>query len=104
KFRDELQQVQAAYFVVCLTMKEDTPENRQVVEAYLKPLADVKEPVSQGLFAGALNHDKLGVVWRFLLKNAKEEEDSPMAEGDWRNWEGIRDWANAFAAQAIRVP
>jgi menaquinone-dependent protoporphyrinogen oxidase len=64
RFRSYLQNIETSYFVVCLTMKEDTPENRQTVEGYLKPLVEIKTPVSTGLFAGVVAYDKLGFVIR----------------------------------------
>ena len=38
KNRKALSRVPVAYFVVCLTMKDDTEENRRTVEAYLEPV------------------------------------------------------------------
>ena len=39
KHREELERIPVAYFVVCLTMKEDTEEHRATVSGYLQPLA-----------------------------------------------------------------
>ncbi|NIN65957.1 MAG: flavodoxin, partial [Anaerolineae bacterium] len=38
KYQEALSQVPVAYFVVCMTMKDDTEENRRTVEAYLDPV------------------------------------------------------------------
>lgn len=49
-----------AYFVVCLTMAEDTTENREARLAYLEPLRKATpevKPVVIGLFAGAVLND-----------------------------------------------
>ena len=54
-----------AYFVVCATMMEDTPEHRETVLAYLDPLRAIKEPVSIGLFAGAYDPATVNVFFRW---------------------------------------
>ena len=86
-----LSQIPVAYFVVCLTMKEDTEENRCMVEGYLKPLLerfpDV-QPVSMGLLAGAVDLEKIPFIMRLILKLRK------VPAGDFRDWEAIRAWAN----------
>jgi len=89
KKRKALSQVPVSYFVVCLTMQDDTEENRRTVEAYLDPVREMVEPVDVGLFAGALDCDKLGFPWGPMMRRAKDE----FAEGDFRDWEAIRAWA-----------
>ncbi|OQY21531.1 MAG: hypothetical protein B6I35_08255 [Anaerolineaceae bacterium 4572_32.2] len=54
-----LSRVPVAYFVVCLTMKDDTEENRRTVAAYLDPVREMVQPVEVGLFAGAMNYSEL---------------------------------------------
>jgi len=90
KNREALSQVPMAYFVVCLTMKDDTEENRSTVAAYLDPLRELVEPVEVGLFAGAINPGKLSLPERMILKAMK------ISEADYRDWEAIRSWARAL--------
>jgi len=87
--RGALSQVPVAYFVVCITMKDDTEENRRTVEAYLDPVREIVEPVDVGLFAGAIDYDKLGFPWSRMMKAAKDT----VPEGDFRDWEAIGAWA-----------
>jgi len=95
RHRQALSKVPVAYFVVCLTMREDTEENRRTVEAYLdkvrKRVPEV-QPVDVGLFAGAVltegeNYDKLPWLMRLVIKVMGSRA------GDYRDWEAIRDWA-----------
>jgi menaquinone-dependent protoporphyrinogen oxidase len=94
KHRRELSRMPVAYFVVCLTMKEDTPENRRAAEAYLDPLrkkAPEVQPVDVGLFAGAVlaegeDYERLFPLTRLIVK-------AMSGEGDHRDWEAIRAWA-----------
>jgi menaquinone-dependent protoporphyrinogen oxidase len=81
-----------AYFVVCLTMKENTAENRSTVMAYLDPVrkeAPKIQPVAVGLFPGALDFSKLSFVDKTVLK-AKGA-----SEGDYRDWPAVKAWASA---------
>jgi menaquinone-dependent protoporphyrinogen oxidase len=86
RFRSDLQSLPTAYFVVCMTMKDDTPQNRETVEGYLKPLIDIRTPFSTGLFAGVMDPERLGFIWRQLMRNVER--------GDYRKWDAIRAWAN----------
>lgn len=90
KHRQALSIVPVAYFVVCMTMKEDTPENRRTVEAYLDTLrGEVSEvqAVDVGLFGGVVDYKKLPLLLRLMLKVMKTPQ------GDFRDWEAIREWA-----------
>ena len=88
-----------AYFVVCLTMKEDTGENRRKSAAFLdKVRAEVPEvePVSVGLFGGAVfsegeGYASLSFPLRLVVKAMARER------GDYRDWEAIRTWAQSLA-------
>lgn len=80
-----------AYFVVCLTMAEDTEENRREVETYVDQMrqkAPQVQPVDVGLFAGKMDLQTLPWLLRLLLKAMKRDE-----EGDFRDWDAIRAWA-----------
>lgn len=94
KHRQALSQVPVAYFVVCLTMTEDTEGNRREAEGYLdKVRQKVPEvqPVDVGLFAGAVltegeDYEKLSWFMRLMLRVMSKE-------GDHRDWDAIRNWA-----------
>jgi menaquinone-dependent protoporphyrinogen oxidase len=98
RHRQALSQMPVAYFVVCLTMAEDTPENRQTTLAYLDPLrkaAPEVEPVDIGLFAGAVLDDteefkRLFPGLKFVAKAMARDMD------DHRDWEAIRAWATGL--------
>jgi menaquinone-dependent protoporphyrinogen oxidase len=90
-----LSKLPTAYFTVCLTLKDDTPENRTIVQAYSKPLRDLLLPVTEGWFAGAMDYSKLGKLLRWMFKHSK---DSP-PEGDFRDWTAIRAWAGELSTK-----
>jgi menaquinone-dependent protoporphyrinogen oxidase len=91
--RAELKRLPVAYFVVCMTMQEDTPENRAEANSYLDPLRSAVKPVEVGLFAGEVDYSKLGAGTRLMARMA----DLPA--GDYRDWTAIETWARALAAK-----
>jgi menaquinone-dependent protoporphyrinogen oxidase len=95
RHRQALGRLPVAYFVVCLTMAEDTPENRQTALAYLEPLrkaAPEVEPVDTGLFSGAVLNDTeefkhLFLFYKFVAGAMAKNQP------DHRDWDAIRAWA-----------
>jgi menaquinone-dependent protoporphyrinogen oxidase len=90
--RAELSRLPVAYFVTCLTLTSNTVENRATVDAYLDPVRAILRPVSVGLFAGALDLNKLSFLNRLMLKAAKTPE------GDFRKWDEIHLWGESLQA------
>ena len=98
KHRDDLSRMPAAYFVVCNTMKDDTPENRKKTLAYLDPVRKAVpniEPVDTGLFAGVIDFSKLSFMDKSMLKM------KGASEGDFRDWAAIKKWAADIAPMLI---
>lgn len=95
RHRKTLREHPVTYFVVCLTMKEDTLENRETASGYLNPLRELVPEaagVESGLFAGAVlaegeDFENLFPLLRIPIRAMAEDE------GDSRDWEAIREWA-----------
>lgn len=85
-----LAQKKFSAFIVCLTLKDDTEENRQTVNAYLDPVRALVKPSSEGLFAGVLNTGKLPLFERLMIRVMKAPE------GDYRDWGAIQSWAGSL--------
>ena len=88
--RGVLGQIPVVYFLVCMTMRDPTQENRRKVLAYLDPvLKEVPQvkPVEIGTFAGALHYSNVSLPWKVFLKL------KGVPEGDFRQWDVIRPWA-----------
>ena len=85
KHRKALSQVPTAYFLVCLTMGEETPENIQKATDYAKPMVKIRQPVSLGLFGGCINHEKMTDFFGKSMKSIPEQ--------DHRDWDAIQAWA-----------
>jgi menaquinone-dependent protoporphyrinogen IX oxidase len=85
-----------AIFTVCMTMAMKGAEKyRQGVLEWMEPVRRIVRPVKEGLFAG-----------RLKLKDIKSTGDrikfrisiwtGVWKEGDHRNWEEIRKWAESL--------
>ncbi len=86
-----------AYFLVSGTLRQDTPEVRQEVQAYLDPVRQILEPKSLGMFAGKIDPGTLSFLDRTIMQMMK----SP--SGDWRNWEAIRSWTRELQPVLIQA-
>jgi menaquinone-dependent protoporphyrinogen oxidase len=103
RHRGALSGMPVAYFVVCLTMAEDTEENRRTAMSYLKPLREAApgvEPVDIGLLGGAVLDDteefrQLFPFFRFIARSMADD----MA--DHRDWEAIRRWAQGLRSLLV---
>lgn len=93
RHRKGLSKLPVAYFVVCLTMKDDTEESRSQVLRYLDRVLDgvpEVEPVDMGLFAGAVmtegvEYERMVLPMQMVLKTMEDE-------GDHRDWSSIQAW------------
>jgi menaquinone-dependent protoporphyrinogen oxidase len=99
KHQSELNVIPTAYFVVCMTMKDNTPENHKTVDAYLEPLREQVKPVDVGLFAGKMDYSKLGLFSRIAVKNFVK-----VPEGDFRDWDAIKAWSKALLPKLAGKP
>lgn len=92
KFREAIKNKPVAYFIVCLLTKDDNEKTRSQALEYLKPLLEIKEPVSVGLFGGKMDYSRLSFIWCILFKGK-------IPEGDFRDWQKITDWADNLGKQ-----
>jgi menaquinone-dependent protoporphyrinogen oxidase len=90
--QEQLRQIPTAFFTVCMTLKDDTDENRETVHAYLEPIRDLVQPRMEGYFAGAMQYDKVSRPTRWLMRAM----DVP--EGDFRRWDRIDQWAGSLSS------
>lgn len=93
-----LQHKPTSVFLVCLTMKDDTEDNRAAVQAYLNLVRALITPAHEAVFPGAMIIKNLGVVERMMMKAMK----SP--EGDYRRWEEVDAWAEGLVEDFLPDP
>ena len=84
--RTRLNTIPVFYFTVCLTLKENSAENREIVKLYSHEAKKEVNPRQEGLFAGRVDFTKIPFPDRLILKLGKT------VEGDFRQWNLIRFW------------
>jgi len=87
-----------AAFLVCMTLSMRSGEKyRPHVATWLEPVRALVKPVSEGLFAGALDIKRLPSAsdrFKFRLSVLF----GAWKEGDHRDWDAIRRWAQTLPA------
>jgi menaquinone-dependent protoporphyrinogen oxidase len=99
--RAELSRKPFAAFLVCMTLairaelKVSNGDYRQQVAAWLDPVCALVRPVSKGLFAGTLDTHKIKSLGD-RLKFRMSVLMGVWSEGDHRDWNAIRAWAESL--------
>jgi menaquinone-dependent protoporphyrinogen oxidase len=98
----ELRRKPFAIFLVCMTLAMRNGETyRPFVADYMAPVRALVQPVSQGLFAGALDIRKVpSAADRFKFRLSVLF--GIWKESDHRNWEAIRAWAESLRSQLMK--
>ena len=86
--REALSRMPVAFFTGCLTMQEDTEENRRKSAEFSQSVRELVAPAAEGYFAGALDPKKLPLHFRLIIKALGQKA------GDYRDWEAIRTWTD----------
>jgi menaquinone-dependent protoporphyrinogen oxidase len=93
-----LSQTPTAYFTCCMTLHEDTEENRKKAVDFMAPVCDLVTPVDMAAFAGKMDYSKISFFERFMVTKVFSTP-----EGDFRNWDAIRAWTNSLQTTLIGV-
>jgi menaquinone-dependent protoporphyrinogen oxidase len=94
--RAELSRKPFAVFLVCMTLAMPNAEKyRPGVAEWLEPVRALVRPVSEGLFAGSLDIKKIA-SWRDRLMFRISVAFGVWSEGDHRDWNAIRAWAESL--------
>jgi menaquinone-dependent protoporphyrinogen oxidase len=93
--RAALAQKPFAAFLVCMTLAIANGKYREHVVDFLQPVRALVRPVSEGLFAGALDISKVP-SFGDRLKFRLSVVFGVWSEGDHRDWNAIRAWAESI--------
>ena len=94
--RAALKQKPFAAFLVCMTLAmPGANKYREYVATWLDPVRALVKPVSEGLFAGALDISKIPSL-SDRLKFRMSVAFGAWSEGDHRDWTAIRAWAESL--------
>ena len=99
RHQQELAHKPFAAFLVCLALSAQGEQRqakaRITAAGYLQPVRKLVPTVSEGLFAGALDLSKLPLHYRLLF--SVPVLLGLFKEGDYRDWDAIRQWADEVA-------
>ncbi len=99
--QQELLQKPFAAFLVCLAISVQDEKRlaraKVTASSYLKPVRKLVPTVSEGLFAGVLDLSKLPL--RYRLPFFVAILSGLFKEGDYRDWNAIRQWADELAVK-----
>jgi menaquinone-dependent protoporphyrinogen oxidase len=85
-----------AMFTVCITLAMLKGEQyRSAVAGWTAPVRALVRPLSEGLFAGLLDFNKLPINWDTLKLRATVAAGI-FPRGDHRDWTAIRAWAESL--------
>ena len=96
KYQAELALKPFAAFLVCMTLAMPNADKyHQFVMDFMRPVRNYVKPVSEGFFAGVLDLSKVP-SFGDRLKFRLSVLFGVWSEGDHRDWEAIRAWANSI--------
>jgi menaquinone-dependent protoporphyrinogen oxidase len=91
--RSELSQKRFATFTVCITLAiSNSDQYRQAVSDWIRPVRTQVKPISEGLFAGTLDFNKLPLNWD-TAKLRTVVALGIFPKEDRRDWPAIHAWA-----------
>jgi len=94
--RAVLSQKPFATFTVCITLAmSNSDPYRQAVAAWIQPVRAQVRPVSEGLFAGMLDFNKLPFNWDTIKLRAVVALGM-FPKDDRRDWNAIHTWAESI--------
>jgi menaquinone-dependent protoporphyrinogen oxidase len=99
--RSELARKPFAAFLVCMTLGMRNGETyRPFVVEFLAPVRALVTPISEGLFAGALDISKVPTL-RDRLMFRLSVLFGVWSEGDHRDWNAIRAWTESLGQKLM---
>jgi len=99
--RAALNAMPTAAFLVCMTLAMRRGNYRDQVSAWLDPVRMLVKPISVGLFPGALDISKIPSRSE-RLKFRLSVMFGVWTEGDHRDWDAIRSWAESLPSLLSR--
>ncbi len=97
-----LRQKPFAAFLVCMALSRPTARAQQSAQGWMQPVRALAQPVSEGYFAGALELRKVPLAYWPLFRVAILL--GLWAEGDYRDWDAIRQWAGDLPGRFWQPP
>jgi menaquinone-dependent protoporphyrinogen oxidase len=101
-YQQQLAQKPFAAFLVCMTLalKHEEWRHEADVAEWLEPVRQLVTPVSEGLFAGMLDINKI-TSYIDRLKFRLSVLSGIWTEGDHRDWDAIQSWARELSTKLV---
>jgi menaquinone-dependent protoporphyrinogen oxidase len=101
-YQSELKRKPFAAFLVCMTLAmRNGDQYRSQIAEWLNPVRALVHPVSDGLFAGGLDITRIP-LFSDRLKFRLSVMFGVWKEGDHRDWNAIRTWAESLVPLLIQ--
>lgn len=97
--QDTLSKLPVAYFFTCMALSKQSEKSEYEAMTYSKKLESLSaqiKPLSVGRFAGVLDYSKMALPMR--LASRIFYKIARVQEGDHRDWDAIRAWADGIFA------
>ena len=94
-YEQELLKVRVSYFFTCLTLSQKSDKSKKQAQNYANNLEQLNpriKPENIGQFAGVLDYSKFS--FSFSIVARAMFSILGVKEGDYRNWDVIRQWSN----------
>jgi menaquinone-dependent protoporphyrinogen oxidase len=99
--RAELARKPFASFMVCITLSmANSGQYLDGLKSWMSPVRELVRPVGEGYFSGALDFSKLPFSFNVLAMRLVVLSGM-WKEGDHRNWDAIRGWAQDLSPRLI---
>ena len=104
--RDVLSTLRTGFFSVCLTAKSDAPEDQAVAKGFVDGMIEATQwrPDRVGIFAGALQYSKYGLIKRWMMRRIAESEQGDTDTShdyEYTDWPSVDAFADAFADDVL---
>lgn len=96
KNRWQLRQIPTAFCTVYMLNRDDSETSRQARQAYTASVRQILKPVDEIFFEGSMDYAKLKFLDRTIAKAVEKQTNA--REGDFRDWNKIRGWAQMVFA------
>jgi menaquinone-dependent protoporphyrinogen IX oxidase len=101
--QSELSRKPFASFMSCITLSmKNADQYRDGLKEWMSPVRTMVRPVSEGYFAGTLEFSKIPFSFNTLAMRIPVLMGI-WKEGDHRDWNAIRNWAEGLRPLLLRV-
>jgi menaquinone-dependent protoporphyrinogen oxidase len=99
KNQARLREIPTAFFTVHMLNRDDSEKSREAREAYTHAVRQMVIPNVEAFFDGKMDYARISFLDRTIARAVAKSTNSQ--EGDYRDWDKIRDWAEELQTNLI---